>query len=250
MSYNKPKISIITVCYNSAKTIRKTIESVLNQSYTNLEYVFVDGGSTDNTLVIIKEYQEKFIAKGMQYQFISEPDNGIYDAMNKAIRLASGEWLNIQGSDDWLELHACQYVVDALNDTDDVDIVYGMTRYIRNGQVLKVNQDSHDFLEVSTINHQAIFIKRTLHDKYGYYSMEYPICGDYEFLLRVRYKARFLRLESVFCNYSLSGFSSINRDKAVYENNLIKNKYNLISNKRLIYTQISNSIKKLINKFL
>lgn len=97
-----PLISIITVCFNSAKTIRQTIESVLNQTYTNIEYILVDGKSTDNTVAIIEEYAPLFAAKGIAYRWISEPDNGMYNALNKGFDKSSGEimyWLN---SDDLL----------------------------------------------------------------------------------------------------------------------------------------------------
>ena len=103
-----PLISIITVCFNSSKTIRQTIESVLNQTYTNIEYILVDGKSTDNTVAIIEEYAPQFTAKGIVYRWVSEPDAGIYDAMNKGIKLATGEWIGIINSDDWYELDACE----------------------------------------------------------------------------------------------------------------------------------------------
>ena len=113
-----PLISIITVCFNSAKTIRQTIESMLNQTYTNIEYILVDGKSTDNTVAIIEEYAPQFAAKGIVYRWISEPDGGIYDAINKGIKFATGEWINIQGSDDWLELDACEQIhTQVLSDT-------------------------------------------------------------------------------------------------------------------------------------
>ena len=246
----QPLISIITVSYNSASTIRKTIESVLNQSYSKIEFVIVDGNSTDDTLEILEEYVEKFSAKGMCYKFISEADNGIYDALNKAIRIATGGWINIQGSDDWLEKDACKHMVQALNDFQDAEIIYGMTRYIQNNKIVTVSQACHDFLDISTINHQAIFFKRNLHEKFGYYSMDYRVCSDYEFLLRVRNNVRFQRVELIFSNYSLSGLSSTRWYQTEYENNLIRKKYNLISNKKLVFKQVFNYLKKLAYNFL
>ena len=88
------KISVITICYNAEKTIERTIKSVLNQSYKNLEYIIIDGGSKDNTMKIVKRYKDKISS------VISEPDNGIYDAMNKGVRIATGEWLNMMNAGD------------------------------------------------------------------------------------------------------------------------------------------------------
>ena len=105
-----PFVTIVTVCYNSESTIRKTIESVLRQTYTNIEYVVIDGNSQDKTLDIIREYQECF--KG-RMKLVSEPDEGIYDAMNKGIRLAEGELIGILNSDDHYEENAVEEIVKA-----------------------------------------------------------------------------------------------------------------------------------------
>ncbi|WP_418965060.1 glycosyltransferase, partial [Cetobacterium sp.] len=104
-------VSIVTVAYNSSKTIEKTIESVLNQSYKNIEYIIVDGESKDNTLEIIKKFQKNFENRGIKYKFISEKDNGIYDAMNKGISMCQGELVGMINSDDWYELDAVQNIV-------------------------------------------------------------------------------------------------------------------------------------------
>ena len=94
-------VSIITVCYNSAQTIHKAIESVLNQTYSNIEYTIVDGLSKDNTMEIAESYADAFREKGYTFRIVSEKDNGIYDAMNKGIRMASGELIGMINSDDW-----------------------------------------------------------------------------------------------------------------------------------------------------
>ena len=107
------KISIITPCLNSAKTIRQTIESVLNQTYQDIEYIIVDGASTDGTLEIIQEYEDQFQGR---MQYVSEPDNGIYDAMNKGIRMSHGNVIGIINSDDFYEEDAV-YVGDLYRQT-------------------------------------------------------------------------------------------------------------------------------------
>ena len=98
---NNKRISIITATYNSQETIRDTIESVINQKYNNIEYIIIDGASTDSTLDLIRSYEENFKKALIDFRYISEPDNGIYDAMNKGIRMATGEWIGILNSDDW-----------------------------------------------------------------------------------------------------------------------------------------------------
>ena len=106
------KISIITVCYNSEKTIKNTIDSVLSQTYKNYEYIIIDGKSTDNTVNLIKKYQKKFDNK---LKYISEKDNGIYDAMNKGVLRAIGGIIGIVNSDDWLEPKALDIVAEIAN---------------------------------------------------------------------------------------------------------------------------------------
>ena len=107
------KVSIITVCYNSAATIRRTIESVLRQTYQNIEYIIVDGASKDETLSIIEEYRD---ALGQRLRLVSEPDQGIYDAMNKGIRMAEGTLIGILNSDDFYEPMAVEHIVNAMTD--------------------------------------------------------------------------------------------------------------------------------------
>ena len=100
---NNVKVSVITVCYNSARTIEATIQSILMQTYSNIEYIIIDGASRDNTLDIIKKYEKEFNGR---LTVVSEPDNGIYDAMNKGIRMATGEVIGLLNSDDTYEFDA------------------------------------------------------------------------------------------------------------------------------------------------
>jgi glycosyltransferase involved in cell wall biosynthesis len=102
------KISIITVNYNGAETLKKAIESVLEQTYDNVEYIIIDGKSDDNSIKIIASYQDLFRKKGYIYKYISEKDNGIYDAMNKGLKIATGDIIGILNSDDWYEVDALE----------------------------------------------------------------------------------------------------------------------------------------------
>lgn len=240
---SKPLVSIITVCFNSEKTIRQTIESVLNQTYTNIEYILVDGKSTDGTVAIIEEYAHKFAERGIQYRWVSEPDNGIYDAMNKGIKMSTGEWINIQGSDDWLELDAC----DAVNlYGENVDFLYGLTRMIMNGVCIRVGQNLYDNLEQETINHQSIFIKKYVHSEIGVYSLDYLLASDYDFLLRAKSAGYiFKNIEIVNSNYSLCGYSGSNYALSTEENGRVRFSHGIITRKKLFIIRLKLKIRKL-----
>ena len=123
-------ISIITVCFNSEKTIRDTIESVLNQTYGEVEYIVVDGLSKDNTVQIANEYRQRFADKGYRYTVISEKDNGIYDAMNKGIRSASGEIIGIINSDDYFTSNDVVERFASAFSNPDLDAIYGDIHFI------------------------------------------------------------------------------------------------------------------------
>ena len=120
----KPLVSIITVAYNSEKTIKRTMESVLNQTYSEIEYIVVDGASRDKTVSIAESYRESFEKKGYLFRILSEPDRGIYDAMNKGIRMAAGAVIGLINSDDWYEPEAVARSVKKLYEAG-CDITFG-----------------------------------------------------------------------------------------------------------------------------
>lgn len=125
------KVSIITVCFNSEKTIIDTLESVLNQSYENIEYIIIDGKSKDKTVDIIKRYENKFKEKKIEYKWISEKDSGIYEAMNKGINKSTGEVIGIINSDDWYEKNTVEKVMKEYK-IKKFDMLYGNLRMIKN----------------------------------------------------------------------------------------------------------------------
>lgn len=186
------KISIITPSYNSAKTIARTINSVIAQDYPNLEYLIIDGGSTDDTAKIVTSYQDK-----ININFISETDNGIYDAMNKGIKMASGDIIGILNSDDFFSDNDILSTVANAFTNDGVDIVYGdiqyfsddinkTTRYWKTGEY-KNNKLNNGWI----IPHPALFVKKTVYDLAGLYNSNFKIAGDYEFILRILKKHDF-----------------------------------------------------------
>src|SRR5574344_2136444 len=123
------KITIITICYNSAKTIARTIESVLSQNYSDLEYLIVDGASKDNTVAIANSYKEKFAAKNISYIISSEPDHGIYDAMNKGINKSTGDVVGILNSDDYYASSDVLSVVAKTFELNNIESCYGNILY-------------------------------------------------------------------------------------------------------------------------
>jgi len=171
MNNNTPLISIITATYNCADSIESTMQSVLAQSYPNVEYIIIDGQSTDGTIDIIKRYEKNITV------FISEPDKGIYDAMNKGIRASKGIWLNFMNSGDLF--YSKDSIWNSLKNIDDkVGFIYS-DFYVLKKQQLKLINASYD---KGIILHQSVIYKRELHLKYGEYivSQKY-IISDYLF---------------------------------------------------------------------
>ena len=197
-------VSIITVCYNSEKTIRRTIESVLHQTYKNIEYIIVDGKSTDDTCRIVSEYSLLF---GDRLRFISETDQGIYDAMNKGIRLSAGKLIGILNSDDFYESDAVEYMVAAWDGTRE-QILHGMMRQLRHGREYGVILTSADFLHEKMIQHPSCFVTRAVYDKIGLFDLQYKYVADSELMMRA-YEAgvSFKPVYHVISNFEEGGIS-------------------------------------------
>lgn len=207
---NKPLISIITVSFNSAKTIEKTIESVINQTYKNIEYIIIDGGSTDGTLDIINKYKDK-----ISY-FISEKDGGIYDAMNKGSKIAKGEYLNFMNSDDYFfsdsSIEECIPHLGGINDIvyGDVEVRYEKFKFIK-------RKLSPKYLWAAPANHQSSFIKRETMLNYGY-NVSNNIVADYEFFLNVYYnKGKVLKINKTIASFSTGGYSQQNYKQMILD---------------------------------
>ena len=224
------KFSIITVCYNSEKTIRRTFESVLAQKFADYEYIVVDGASKDSTLDIIKEYQVQFNGR---MRYISEPDKGIYDAMNKGIAMAQGEFLNMLNSDDQLAEDALEIIDRYSIKYPDTDIFNGCEKKIDvNGMEITVLRNPAHYLPYGIeIRHQSAFIRRSLHDRIGLYNGDkYSVSADYEFFLRAyRMGAVITPCDSVISVFSADGTSIHNPMKNAVQINRIRLDHNCIS---------------------
>ncbi|MDR1683429.1 MAG: glycosyltransferase [Candidatus Symbiothrix sp.] len=186
------KISIITVCYNSEKTIATTIESVLTQTYRDIEYIIIDGGSTDGTLDIIKN---NFQLTTFNFQLVKEPDKGMYDAMNKGIRMATGDFVAILNADDFYNYPgSIETMVNYLRKTG-ADMCYSDVRFVHPDDLTKtVRYYSSAKFKPSLFRfgfmpaHPSCFIRRKLFNTIGCYKTCYHIAADYELLIRFLYK--------------------------------------------------------------
>lgn len=203
-----PKISVVTVCYNAVNTIEKTILSVINQTYQNIEYIIIDGASTDGTVDMINKYVDK-----ISY-FVSEPDKGIYDAMNKGIDASSGEWINFMNAgDSFAEKNSIEFMSSFFY---EAKIVFGnMLRTDGKHTILTKgahgdNIDAFDFMHAS-VCHQAAFIKKELFINYGEYDLKYQLAADAEFFFRVliREKVSYKYIDKTISVFALGGLSSI-----------------------------------------
>jgi len=180
------KISIITVVYNGGSFFEEAIKSVVNQNYSKKEYIIIDGGSTDQSLDIIKKYQDKIDT------WVSEPDNGIYHAINKGIRLATGNVIGILNSDDILNDGVLERVTLEFEENPSLDYLYGyVERMNKTGEVYgiadSVSQDEmiEKMYKQIPIPHGALMAKKNLFDELGYYNTEYIINSDYDFILKL-----------------------------------------------------------------
>ena len=185
------KTSIITVCFNSVKTIRNTIDSVLSQDYPDIEYIIVDGGSSDGTLDIIQQYKEKISF------VVSEPDNGIYDAMNKGIGMATGDIVGMLNSDDvYTDTHVVTDLVNAMENAN-VDSVFADLVYVDQSDMNSVRRyynsakwSPNRFRFGWMPAHPTFFIKREWYTRCGLFSLDYNIAADFEMLVRLLYRGK------------------------------------------------------------
>jgi len=228
------KVSIITVCYNSAKTIKETIDSVVNQSYKDIEYIVIDGASKDGTIDIVSSYSDK-VSK-----FISEPDNGIYNAMNKGIKIATGDIVGILNSDDFFNNNeVVQRIVDEFNN-NNIDAIYGDIQFVKPDNLDKVvryysskNFNPQKFKYGFMPAHPSFYVKRVFFERIGYYKEDYKIAADYELLVR------FLYQHQLTCKYIPIPFVAM-RTGGV-SNRTFKSYYTL--NKEIIRACRENGIK-------
>jgi glycosyltransferase involved in cell wall biosynthesis len=211
------KVSIITICYNRADTIRDTFESVLSQTYSNFEYIVVDGASQDNTVEIIKQYEPLFQGR---MRWLSEKDKGIYDAMNKGIQMATGDIIGILNSDDfYMTEDAIESIVDCFVKTG-TDSVYAQLYCVSENNTDKIIRDCtyksckrSDFFWGWHPPHPAFFVKKKVYEDGGLFDTKYRIASDYDLMLRFFIKERItsVYLKKYIMKMRLGGISQNKR---------------------------------------
>ena len=199
-----PKISVVTVCYNAVKDIEGTIKSVINQNYTNIEYIVIDGGSTDETIDIINKYRHK-----IDY-FVSEPDNGIYDAMNKGINLATGEFLVFMNAGDFFyDKTTLTKVIKYLKNNPSTDVLYGNCGFTTEDTIQHPSpfwKREKGYQGVGFC-HQATYVRVSILKKYPF-NLKYTISADYDQMFQL-YKSgcKFSYFNMPLCKFNLYGVS-------------------------------------------
>jgi len=210
-----PKLSVITVVYNNVRDVERTILSVIGQSYSNIEYLIIDGASTDGTLDVIRKYQDRISI------LISEKDKGIYDAMNKGLALATGDYILFMNSGD--EIYTPDTVSNIFSTSPNADIYYGETEMIDDAGN-SLGQRRHkvpeqftwkDFKYGMAISHQAIYIKRSLTQSYN---PEYQLSADIDWILQVAKKAdKIVNVHQYVAKYLVGGMSKTKHRQSLLE---------------------------------
>lgn len=227
MKQGSPVLSVITVVYNNVDHVERTLLSVLNQTYPHMEYIVIDGASTDGTLQVIEKYKHR-IAK-----LISEPDKGIYDAMNKGLTLATGDYVLFMNSGD--EIYSPETVAHVFASADNADIYYGETEMI-NDKGESLGQRRHkapasftwrSFKYGMSVSHQAIYIKRTLVESYD---PRYQLSADIDWIIRAAKKAKtIVNVNQYVAKYLVGGMSKAKHRQSLQERfDIMKRYYGLL----------------------
>jgi glycosyltransferase involved in cell wall biosynthesis len=223
---NMPRITVITACLNAARTIEQAVRSVLDQEYPNLEYIIIDGGSTDGTLDIIDKY------RGCLSIVVSEPDNGIYDAFNKGIRRATGDLIGILNADDFYAPWTLSAVSRVYAEHPAHDVYFGKVILINIKKKrwilcpLGEPQNLTYRMDEMSPSHPAIFVPKKTYDKYGVYDVRYRITGDWDYFLGLFLKgASFCPIDEALTAFRASGISSHISDRHLLENQWVYSKY-------------------------
>ena len=235
------KVSIITVVYDNESTINYAIESVLSQDYSNIEYIVIDGKSTDGTIEKIQNYKDHITC------FLSEPDGGIYDAMNKGLKLATGDIIGILNSDDFYVSN--DIISEIVHEFEDkkVDLIFGDMVYVKPENLDKItryyrsnNFHPDKFAWGWMPGHPSCFLKREIYEKYGYFKTDYKIAADYEILTRfmAKHGISYSYIPKVLVKMRTGGVSTANL------------KSNWILNKEIVRACRENGIRTNMHKVL
>lgn len=246
------KVSIITITYNSASTLRDTIESVVNQTYSDIEYIIVDGQSTDDTLSIINDY------KGKIDKVVSEKDHGLYDALNKGIKLATGDIVGIIHSDDFF---TDKYVIEKIVKTivsNNADAAYGDLYYVDKNDTDRIHRKwkSGIYKHGMFINgwmppHPTFFVKRSCYEKFGAFNLNFVSAADYELMLRFihKHKIKLAYLPEFIIKMRVGGKSNVSLKNRIRANKEDRKAWIANGLKPRIYTLYAKPLRKIIQLF-
>ncbi len=217
-----PLISIITPVYNDVATLEQTILSVLSQPYPSKEYIIIDGGSTDGSLEIIKKY-----APQLAY-WVSEPDNGVYHAMNKGITQSKGELIGIINANDWYEENIFGTIAERYAETGKNTVIHGLLRILLDEEFYSMVGNSVRALKEQEIQHPTCFVPKSLYLNHGMFDLKYHFSADYDLMLRfANLGIKFSFIEKPIANFRKGGMS--NSPKADCEKYRVRIKYGLVS---------------------
>ena len=210
------KVSIVTATWNSGKTVKDTIESVLHQTYTNVEHIIKDGGSKDNTMEICEEYKKKFYSssdapspKVKSMKVVSAKDGGIYDAMNKGIEMATGDIIGILNSDDFYTSDdVLERVAKEFAENPDLEAVYGDIHFVKDENLTKCTRYySSSYFRPWLLRfgfmpaHPSFYVRREVYEKYGLYDLQFRTSSDFEWMVRIfsmcHIKAKYIKKDFV-----------------------------------------------------
>lgn len=233
----KPKLSVITITYNAVSSLKKTIDSIVDQTNKEFEYLLVDGNSTDGTISIIKEFESRvkkgeFGIKPDQYRWVSEPDKGLYDAMNKAISLSQGDFIwFINAGDKIYSPETLQQVVDAIEQNPDADVVYGQTVIIgqddevlgERHRVAPVDLTKKSLLDGLVVCHQSVIVRRSIAPQYD---LGYKLTADYDWMCRVLDVSRKnVYIDGYLSKFQTAGLSTKRRKQSLKERFVIMRRH-------------------------
>ena len=248
---NNPKLSIVTVCYNAVDLIEKTIQSIINQTYKNVEYIVIDGASTDGTVKLVEKYLDEIDC------FVTESDDGIYDAMNKGIKVAKGEWINFMNAGDvFYNNRVLELVASEIN--PDCGVIFGDMAILKNDVLYREkarpfynNPKLHHYMG---FNHQCTFVRLDL-AKNNCFNLKYKLAADYNMIIELfRKGVEFQQLDIVIAKYLDSGISVKKRREHLFETLMIDHPDDLLLNYIYsyiidIHKRIKSSIVYVLNAF-